>query len=412
LQTIEKQDPRFFYGYVIVVLVFVVMLLSWGIFLSFGVFFEPMLEEFGWTRAMTSGAYSIAFLVMGPFGLGVGRLTDRYGPRVVISGCGLLLGTGLLLMTRISALWQLYLVYGVIIGIGMSATWVPANSIVPRWFVKRRGLMTGIVLNGNGMGTLIIPPIAGWLIATYGWRLAYGVTGMAAFVLIILAAQFLKAEPAKVGQLPYGADNEAESVVMNNGGYSLKEAIHTMQLWLLSGVSFCLWLVIGVIMVHIVIHATGMGMPASSATRILVLIGGASIVGRAAMGGFSDMIGNRKALMLSFAIMAASIVWLMISGNSWMLYLFGIVFGFSYGSLSPLVSPAVAELFGLSSHGAIFAVTFLWGTIGEAIGPFVAGWIFDLTSSYQGAFLICLAISVMGVILSSILGPIRRCSAG
>jgi MFS family permease len=126
------------------------------------------------------------------------------------------------------------------------------------------------------------------------------------------------------------------------------------------------------------------------------------------MGGFSDRIGNRKALMLSFGLMAATIIWVMISGRSWMLYVFGITFGFSYGSLSPLVSPAVAEFFGLGSHGAIFAVTFLWGTIGEAIGPFAAGWIYDLTNSYQGAFLLCLAISVMGFFFGLKLGPIRQ----
>jgi len=123
------------------------------------------------------------------------------------------------------------------------------------------------------------------------------------------------------------------------------------------------------------------------------------------MGGIADKIGNKSALIVSFIIMSASFFWLMVAREMWMLYFFGVIFGFSYGALSPLVSPAVAELFGLSAHGAIFGVTFLLGTIGEAIGPVVAGGIFDVTGGYQWAFLLCAAISIIGIIFSSLLRP-------
>ena len=406
MHLVENKEPRFFYGYVVVAIVFCILLVAWGIFLSFGVFFEPVLTEFGWTRAATSGAFSLAFLVMGSLGVGVGRLTDRFGPRPVMTGCGLFLGLGFLLMPQISAIWQLYLFYGVIIGIGMSATWVPANSIIPRWFVKRRGLMTGIVLNGNGVGVIIMPPIARWLISTYGWRVAYSVVGIIALVLIVFAAQFLKREPSQVGQLPYGADEvKSESSGLKVRGFSLGEAIRTKPFWLLCAISFCIWLCVGTVMVHIVIHATGLGISAASATSILVIIGGVSIAGRAIMGGIADKIGNKSALIVSFIIMSASFFWLMVAREKWMLYLFGVILGFGYGALSPLVSPLVAELFGLSSHGAIFGVTFLWGTIGEAIGPVVAGGIFDVIGGYQWAFLLCAAISIIGIIFSSLLRP-------
>jgi len=409
LHLAENREPRFFYGYVMVAVVFCILLVAWGIFLSFGVFFESVLTEFGWTRAATSGASSLAFLVMGPLGIVVGRLTDRFGPRLVMTGCGLFLGLGFLLMSQISAIWQLYLFYGVIIGIGMSATWVPANSIIPRWFAKRRGLMTGIVLSGNGVGVIIMPPIARWLISTYGWRVAYSVVGIIALVLIILAAQFLKREPSQVGQLPYGADEvKSESLGLKARGFSLGEAFRNKPFWLLCAIAFCIWLTVGIVMVHIVIHATGLGLSAPSATSVLVLIGGMSIAGRTIMGGIADKIGNKSALIVSFIMMSASFFWLMVAREKWMLYLFAVIFGFGYGALSPLVSPMVAELFGLSSHGAIFGVTFLWGTTGEAIGPVLAGGIFDVTGSYQWAFLICAAISITGIILSSLLTPINR----
>ena len=288
----------------------------------------------------------------------------------------------------------------------MSATWVPANSIIPRWFVRRRGLMTGIVLSGNGAGILIIPPIARWLISTYGWRFTYSVVGITALVLVVLAAQFLRREPSQVGQLPYGAEEaKTSSSGLKARGFSLGSAIHTKPFWLLCATSFCIWLCVGTVMVHIVIHVTGLGISAANATSILVVIGGVSIIGRATMGGIADRIGVKSALIISFAILAASFIWLVVAKEMWMLYLFGVILGYAYGALSPLVSPMVAEFFGLTAHGAIFGVTFLWGTIGEAIGPVVAGWVFDVTGSYQWAFLLCAAVSVLGIILSLLLRP-------
>lgn len=408
MHSAENREPRFFYGYSMVAVLFCVMLVAWGIFLSFGVFFEPVLTEFGWTRAMTSGAFSLSFLVMGALGIGVGRLTDKFGPRLVMTGCGLFLGSGLLLMSQISAIWQLYLFYGVIMGIGLSATFVPANSIVARWFVKRRAMMTGIVLTGTGVGTIIMPSIVRWLISSYGWRVSYTVVGIIALVLITLAAQFLKREPSQIGQLPYGADEaKAWSSGLKASGFSLGEAIRTKQLWLLCVISFCIWFTVGTVMVHIVIHAAGLGLSAASATGVLVVVGGAGIAGRLIMGGIADRIGNKPALIISFTIMSASFFWLMASQEMWMLYLFAVVLGFAYGALSLLVSPLVAELFGLSSHGVILGVTFLVGTIGEAVGPVLAGGIFDVTGSYLWAFLVLAIISIIGVIFSLMLRPVN-----
>jgi len=405
----KGEKHQFFYGYVVVGVVFCIMLLAWGIFLSFGVFFQPVLTEFGWTRAATSGAYSLAFLVIGPLGIGVGRLIDRFGPRLVMTGCGFFVGLGFLLMSQISAIWQFYLVYGVIIGIGMSATFVPANSIIPRWFVKRRGLMTGIVLSGNGVGTIIMPSVARWLISAYGWRTAYIVVGIIALVLIILAAQFIKRDPSQVGQLPYGAEEvKTESSGLKARAFSLGEAIRTNQCWLLCVISFCIWFCVGVVMVHIVIHATGLGISAARATSILVLIGAVSIAGKAIMGSIADRIGNKSALIISFVIMTAAFSWLMVAQNMWMLYVFGVILGFAYGALSPLVSPAVAELFGVTSHGVIFGITFCAGNFGEALGPVLAGRIFDVTGNYQWAFLIAAILSIIGIILSAFLRPISK----
>jgi len=191
----ENRKPGFFYGYIVVVAAFLIVTIMWGAAYSFGVFFKPLLEEFGWTRAMTSGAFSLSLILTGLLSVVAGKMTDRFGPQIVMTVCGLFLGSGYLLVSQVSAIWQLYLFYGVIMGAGMGGSFVPLASTVARWFVKKRGMMTGIAASGIGMGILIMPPLANWLISSYGWRTSYMVVGVTALVLIIVAAQFLKRDP-------------------------------------------------------------------------------------------------------------------------------------------------------------------------------------------------------------------------
>ncbi len=406
---VESVKPKFFYGYIVVLAAFVIMVVMWGGIYSFGVFFTPLLTEFGWTRAETSGAYSLFMVLHGLFCIVTGRLNDRFGPRIVITTCGFFLGLGYLLMSRINTIWQLYLVYGVIIAIGMSGGFVPLVSTVTRWFVKRRGLMTGIAVAGIGAGTMIMPPVASWLISSYGWRTSYIVIGSIALVLIILAAQFVRRDPTQMGQLPYGADKvKEESLNLEAGALSLRETIHTKQFW-----TFCvIWaffaFCVHAIMVHIVPHAIDMRISAASAASILTIIGGLSIAGRVIMGGVSDRIGNKLALIICFILILIALFWLLAAKELWMLYLFAVVFGFAYGGHVPLVSPIVADLFGLRAHGLILGVVIFVGAIGAAMGPLLAGHVFDITSSYRLAFLACVALSVVGLILISQLRPTSR----
>ena len=162
-------NPRFYYGYVIVTAAFFIMLAIYGINYSFGIFFKPIAADFGWTRAMTAGAFSISWITAGIASIFLGALNDKLGPRIVLSICGLLSGLGYLLMSQINHLWQLYVFYGIIIGAGISA-FIPMVSTIARWFVGRRNMMTGIVAAGIGIGFLVAPIIGNWLIDNYNWR--------------------------------------------------------------------------------------------------------------------------------------------------------------------------------------------------------------------------------------------------
>ena len=398
---IENRQPKFFYGYVVVLATFGIMVMAGGIWVSFGVFFEPMLTEFGWTRAAPSGAVSLRIFIATLLGIAGGRLTDKFGPRPVVTVCGLFLGLGFFLMSRISTIWQLYLVFGVITGVGMGGLWVPMISTVSRWFVKRRGMMTGIVLSGMSLGMIIMPPLATWLITTYGWRTAYTIVGLIAMIVIISATQFVKRDPSQIGQLPDGENRaRAENLDLPARSLSLHETIHTRQFWMLCAVFGCLWFSAMTIWVHIVIHAIDLGIPAISAANILAIMGGAGIAGRILIGSAADRIGYKPALLIGFTLMSASFLWLLVAKELWALNLFAVIFGFGIAGLAVLESPLTARLFGLGSLSVIMGSVEFVSTILAIPSPIIAGYIFDIKDSYQLTFLILAGVSIIGLILS------------
>jgi len=399
----KSSKPKFFYGYVIVVAAFVIMAIAYGGAHSYGVFFEPMTTEFGWTRAMTSGAFSTFVLLSGLLAVGVGRLNDKFGPRVVLTGGSVLFGLGYLLMSRVSTIWQLYLFFGVIMGVGVGSYIVPLLSTVAKWFDKRRGMMSGIVGAGEGTGTMAMPLLVGWLISSYGWRNAFIVIGVIVLVIIVFAAQFFRRDPQSKGQLPDGeTEVKQEGSNLEAGGLSFRQAIRTRQFWMIWTIILCLGFSFFTILVHIVINATGLGIPIANAVNVLAVIGGVSIVGKIALGSAADRIGNRPILIISLSLLSAALFGLLVAKEMWMLYLFATIFGFASG-VYVLWSPLVAELFGLRSHGTLFGFIDAGFTIGGSLGPFLVGYIFDVTSSYQLGFLTCGMVSVVGLILAWLL---------
>ena len=405
---------KFFYGYVMVVLGFAILLLSWGLYIVFGVFFDPLLQEFGWTRAMISGAYSLSSILSGVLAIAMGGLTDRLGPRLVVTFCGFCFGLGYLMMSQIHALWQLYLFFGVVVGIGMSGLWIPLLSPIVRWFVGRRSLMTGIVVSGLTVGQLIGPLVISRLIAAYGWRLTCMILGSTVMVMIVLLAQFLKREPSQAGRLSKrdseGNRHEFES---DTKDFNLKESVHTPQFWLVAIIFFCAGYAIFAVTVHIVTHAIKLGISAVTAANILAINGGIGIIGNFVLGGIiGDRIGNRKTFMIGTVLMAASLFWLVPSKEVWMLYLMAVVFGIGIGGIGTSESPLIARLFGLSSHGLIYGVVGFSWTFGGAVGPVLTGYLCDIYGNYQLAFLLCAVIGVLGLLLLIILRPTKRRGIG
>ena len=402
-------DHRFFYGYIVVAASFLIMVVIWVAYYSFGVFFKPLINEFGWTRATTSGAYSLSSIVMGLLAIAMGKLTDRFGPRIVMTICAILLALGFWLMSKIVTTRQLYVFYGLIIGIGMGGSFVPLMSTVVRWFFRRRSMMTGIVAAGISIGTLIGPPIAHRLIAKYGWRISYAILGAAVFAAVILIAQFLKRDPADVGQLAYGElnINEQNSTNPLDSVLSFNKAIHTRQFWVVFSMFFCLGFITFAIIVHVVPHAIELGISAAVAANILATFGGLNMIGRIIMGRVADIIGSKQAFIIGFILMASALFFLVPSKMMWTIFVLAGLSGFANGTCVASQSPLVALLFGLSSHGVILGFLSFGFTTGGAFGPWLAGLIFDITNSYQFAFLMCAGVSLVGLFLTAFLKPKR-----
>lgn len=398
--------PGFFYGYVIVIASLLTLVLTHGTRYSFGVFFKPMASELDWTRAITSGAFSLSWVVEGAFSILVGHFNDRFGPRVVMTVLGFLAGMSYVLMSQVTTVWQFYLFYGIIGGAG-NCTFVPLVSTIARWFTRRRSTMTGIAIAGIGIGSTAGPLVAGKLIDAFNWRVAYFLLGAAVIIVVILAAQFLKRDPGMIGQRSYG-----EEVIKGPGpslqttGFTLPEAVRTRQFWLFAAMMGCLGFAFFALQVHVAPYATDLGMSPATAAVILAAIGASSIIGRAVLGSVGDRIGNKNAFILGFVAMTLALLWLLATTGAWQIYVFAFVFGLGYGNSATQESPLSAALFGLKSHGLIFATASIGFTMGAALGPWLTGYIFDAAQSYRPAFMISAGIGALGFLLNALLKPV------
>lgn len=406
----SSKQPAFFYGYKIVIFGFLIFMIQIGAQYCFGVFFKPVLNDFGWTRAVTTGAYSLTGVFAAFWGIAAGRIVDRFGPRKVISVCAVIFGLSYILMSGISTVWQFYLYYGVLMSMAMVAISISILSSVARWFYKRRGLANGIVMSGIGLGTIIMPPLANKLITTYDWRNSFLIIGVAALVIILIAGQFIRRDPAQMGLQAYGvsADKIEAAASVKISGFTLREAVCTRQFWLISVGYFAYAFCLNMVMVHIVPHATDIGITAASAAGIISVIGIVSMVGKIGLGGAGDKLGNKRIMLIVFVLLTGAFLLVLRAGELWTFYIFAVIFGAGYGGFAAILSPAVAEYFGLKEHGVIFGTLNGFTGLGQAVGPLVAGRIFDVTGNYNWAFILCILLSVISFAVVWQVKPVRR----
>lgn len=394
------------YGWVMVIMSIFILATNGIPFYTFGIFLRPITTEFNWERGALSAALSITMLGAGGLGIITGRLSDKYGPRLLVTVNGVLAGIAFLLMSQISSLWQVYLIWGLLLSIANSCVFIPVMSTIPRWFTKKRGIAMGIAVSGFGLGGVTTPFLAQWLISTYGWRQTYIFLGLITLVIITPLAQFMRPSPQRMGLKPYGENGiieDEQPLTSIAEGLSFTQAIKTGRFWIFGLILFCFLFALQVIIVHIVPHAVDIGIPTTIAASLISILAGGGLIGKLTAGFISEKIGARLALSACLVLATLALIWLQFSRDVWTLYLFAAVFGVAYGGVVPLQNLIPAELFGLKFLGIILATIFLLGTIGGAIGPVLAGSIFDVTGSYRLAFLIAVILCALAIILSLIL---------
>lgn len=378
-------------GTAIVVASFAIQGVTVGGMFAYGLLFTEFEAAFGWSRATLSGAVSATTLVMGILAAVFGRLGDRLGPRGILSFSALCYGAGYALLATVESPWQLYLYWGLLVGMGLATHDVVTLSTIARWFPERRGVMSGIVKVGTATGQLIVPLLAVTLVAAFGWRTACVVYGAVSFAILFAAAQVMRHGPGP-------AASPAPAAAAGGGA---RDAFRSPQFWILCGSQFIVFVCLMTTTVHLIPFAVDIGASRGAAAGMLAAVGAVSILGRLVMGRAFDRIGGRRGMLVAYAILLASFAWLQAVSAPWMLAVFVAIYGIAHGAFFVVMSPTLAELFGTRAHGALFGVVLFFGAVGGAIGPLSAGAVFDAAGSYRIAFGALLLLAAIGMVLVS-----------
>ncbi|MCP4358049.1 MAG: MFS transporter [Chloroflexi bacterium] len=396
-------EKKFFYGWIIVAVCGFVLLITFGIRLSFAVFFVVLLDKFGWARADTSLIFSVSMIVFMLASTLAGIALDKWGVRRVFSVGAGLLAIGLLLSSRIHTLTQLTFTYGVIAGLGITILGLgPQASVIARWFVRRRGLAIGMTFAGTGLGTLLLTPGTAVLISQIGWRHAYIALALLTLLMIPFILLFLRLSPNLMGLFPDGERPSATYPRHINSstqtGWTMPQIVRSPAFWLLILAGLGAIGPLRMLTVHQLATMADSGVDRILAASIVGLTGAVTAVAFIFWGSLSDRIGRRQAYTLGSLCLLAAILILgslqAASGTIWLLA-YALMLGLGEGSRASLVTAVASDLFPGPALGTVNgAVGSAFGA-GAALFPWLAGRLFDQSGSYNQAFQIgALAIGV------------------
>ncbi|MBV9687035.1 MAG: MFS transporter, partial [Alphaproteobacteria bacterium] len=368
---------------------------------SYAVFLVAFIEQFRWSRAETSIAYSVSQLVAGGSSPLVGALVDRLGPRRLLLIGGSLLVAGLTGSAVISALWQNVLLYGIIMTIGANClglvVFVP---LLSRHFVRHRGMAISIVQSANGFGRAASAPLVQLSISAIGWRETYLV--QAAFVAAsvpLLAALFRRAARYPVAGEPAALAAEPAGASLPRANWTLSEAMRTPHFWLLFAVYLFTGLGSFLVSLHQLAFAVDIGFDRLYAAGVLGIGSFLAIAGTIFTGSLSDYIGREWSAILAYGISIIGVVCALLIASPdqhWLLWLHACFFGLTWGARGPAITAKTADLFPGGRLGTILGVITIGSGIGSAAGAWAAGWIFDLSGSYRLAFSLSIAAYLCG----------------
>lgn len=393
-----------FYGWIVVGALGTTLFLSAGLgFYALGVFVTPLEDEFGWSRGQISVAVTLSTVVSGLMGPAAGWLLERWGSRRLLSAAAVITGASFAAIGLTQALWFLYLAFACMAVGRAGLMMVPASAIVANWFIRRRGLATGVMTAGIGLGGLVMAPAVALLIDAVGWRQAFGVLGggMVA-VALPLTLWVIRQRPSDLGLTPDGDSPEvtrARAAAGPVAGLTLGDAVRTPAFWLIAAALSLVFATQSAMLLHVIPYLEGEGVERARAAAVLGAISGIGILGKVGAGYATDRLPPRVVVASVFLMQASALALLLSIGDTAGLALFTALFGVSMGSVVALQPLILADYFGLRAFASIMGVVSMFGMVVSALGPATAGFIYDAAGSYTIAFAGFLAIDVLAAAL-------------
>jgi MFS family permease len=402
-----------FYGWVMVAVVFVTMGIGVNARTAFSLLFPPIVDEFGWERGVTAGAFSFGFLVSAVLTPTLGRIMDRAGPRVVMELGVVLMGAGLLLAPLTSEPWHLYATLGVLVGGGSVCLGYSGQSLfLPNWFVRRRGLAMGLAFAGVGVGSITLLPWLQLLIESAGWRAACVAMGLLILVVLAPINLLLRKRPQDVGLQPDGDAAPAPDVAARPASnvvdaawaavdWTLGRAMRTARFWWIAFGYFCGLYAWYAVQVHQTKYLIEIGFSPIVAAWALGLVSLVGIPGQVALGHISDRIGREwvwTASSVGFIVCYLALILLRENPTEPLLYVMIVAQGALGYGLTSIFGAIVAEIFEGKHYGSIFGTLMLAAIVGGAAGPWVTGALHDALGSYTLAFWIGAGLSLLSTL--------------
>jgi MFS family permease len=414
---ISTRKPSIYYGWVVVAIGFLTMMLIMGIFFSSGVLFAAIILELGWSRTAASLPFSVALITYAGTAWIAGRLFDHFGPRRLFPLGAVCLGVGLIVSAQVQTPWQLCLSWGVLVAQGFNlAGFAPHLALAALWFNRRRGIATGLILSGASVGALVIVPGAQYLVDTYGWRTAYALLGSVAMVCLVpLNALWQYHKPADLGLDPDGIDipsakTPPQPPAPRQDPWTLWRAMRTPRFWLLFALACCLGWASNITSVHQIAHMLGAGFPSMLAASIVGLLSLLRAASSTVSGGLSDRFGREVIFSLGTLLCCVGLSLLVLlhqPAPAWLLYGYALTFGLGNGVFASVYAAATADLFFGPALGTILGVLELGWGLGGFAGSWFGGYWYDRWGSYHGVFAISIGVSLLSCLALWLAAPRR-----
>jgi MFS family permease len=374
-------------------LIALTLALAYGSWYAYSVFLVALLKDFGWSRSVLGGAFSLFAIVQGAANPLLGMVCDKVRPPAVVAVGSLALGATLYLDSYISEPWHLYACFGGLTAVAVAfCGWIPAVVQVQRRFQRRLGLALGIVSSGVGVGMLVVVPLCEHLIEAHGWREAFRVLAMICTAFTLPAALFLLHEtPVYKRPAPPSAAARAADAGLAGRTPTLKQAARTAPFWLMVGTFFCGSLCSQTLHVHQVAFLVDHGISAMIAASVVGVVGVASIVGKTGGGWLSDRIERELVYIGGVSVLVGSVGALLLVGinpTQWGAYGYAVMLGIGYAVTAAIMPAMVADRFQGRHFGSILGVGLFGSSAGSAFGPWMSGYLHDLTGSYTLPFTI------------------------